>query len=144
MTLALKTTSERPGAVAATRPDNESLSCIDCEANFVYGDEERRFYLERGFKEPVRCLDCREKRRAERNADLIRAHEAQSTSSNWMEALGHYGGGGLGGQRPDASRKPPSYPAVCAACGKDTTVPFIPRTGRPVYCPSCYGSRRAR
>lgn len=144
MATTLKTTSKRPAPVFPATMDNESLTCIDCEAEFVYGDEERRFYLERGFKEPIRCLDCREKRRAERNADLIRSHDAQSSTGNWMEALGHYGGGGLGGQRPDTSRKPPSYPAVCAACGKDTTVPFIPRTGRPVYCPSCYGARRAR
>ena len=87
--------------------DNESLECVDCGAEFVYGEEERRFYLERGFKEPIRCLDCREKRRAERNADLIRSHEAQTSSSSWVEALGHYGGG-LGGQRNDTSRKPPT------------------------------------
>ena len=127
----------------ASSPDNETLSCIDCGAAFVYGEEERRFYLERGFKEPVRCLDCREKRRAERNADLIRNHEAQSSNGSWVEALGHYGGS-TGNQRNDNPRKPPSYPAVCAACGKDTTVPFIPRHGRPVYCPQCYGARRAR
>lgn len=31
-----------------------------------------------------------------------------------------------------------SYPAVCAACGKETTVPFEPTEGRPVYCKECY------
>lgn len=144
MTRALKTATDHPAPLLLAPLDNESLNCIDCELGFVYGEEERRFYLERGFKEPTRCLDCRENSRAERNADLIRSHDAQSSAGNWMEALGHYGGGGLGGQRPDTPRKPPSFPAVCAACGKDTTVPFIPRTGRPVYCPSCYGSRKAR
>ncbi len=37
------------------------------------------------------------------------------------------------------------YPAVCAACGVDTEVPFQPRQDRPVYCSQCYntvGSRR--
>ncbi|MFC1958217.1 zinc-ribbon domain containing protein [Chloroflexota bacterium] len=31
-----------------------------------------------------------------------------------------------------------SFPAVCAACGAETTVPFEPREGRPVYCKECY------
>lgn len=31
-----------------------------------------------------------------------------------------------------------SYPAVCAACGNETTVPFEPTEGRPVYCRECY------
>ena len=31
-----------------------------------------------------------------------------------------------------------SYPAVCAACGVETTVPFEPTEGRPVYCKECY------
>ena len=31
-----------------------------------------------------------------------------------------------------------SYSAVCAACGNETTVPFEPTEGRPVYCRECY------
>lgn len=30
------------------------------------------------------------------------------------------------------------FPATCATCGKETTVPFEPKTGRPVYCRDCY------
>ena len=43
--------------------------------------------------------------------------------------------GGYGGSRP-------SYPAICAACGVETTVPFEPREGRPVYCRECYVKMR--
>ena len=32
----------------------------------------------------------------------------------------------------------PVYSAICAACGKETTVPFRPREERPVYCKECY------
>ncbi|MGD9714518.1 MAG: CxxC-x17-CxxC domain-containing protein [Thermomicrobiales bacterium] len=120
--------------------DPDSRSCADCGAPFVFGDEERRFYADRGFKEPDRCLDCRARRRAERNADLIRAHESQ-TRDRWVEALGHYGGNSSG-QRTETFRRNASYPATCAACGKETAVPFVPRHGRPVYCSSCYNSRR--
>ena len=30
------------------------------------------------------------------------------------------------------------YSTVCAACGVETTVPFEPTEGRPVYCKECY------
>jgi CxxC-x17-CxxC domain-containing protein len=31
---------------------------------------------------------------------------------------------------------------VCAGCGSETTVPFVPRLNRPVYCDSCYKTAR--
>ena len=27
---------------------------------------------------------------------------------------------------------------TCAECGQQTTVPFVPRNGNPVYCSMCY------
>jgi CxxC-x17-CxxC domain-containing protein len=33
------------------------------------------------------------------------------------------------------------YPATCAACGKETQVPFEPKEDRPVYCRDCYMTR---
>jgi CxxC-x17-CxxC domain-containing protein len=27
---------------------------------------------------------------------------------------------------------------ICAECGTETTVPFVPRLDRPVYCSSCF------
>jgi len=33
------------------------------------------------------------------------------------------------------------FSAVCAACGKETTVPFKPSSDKPVYCRECYQSR---
>ena len=30
----------------------------------------------------------------------------------------------------------------CHQCGKETTVPFKPTQGRPVYCRECYQQRR--
>lgn len=35
------------------------------------------------------------------------------------------------------------HPVVCADCGKETTVPFVPRNGRPVYCSNCFDRVRA-
>jgi len=33
--------------------------------------------------------------------------------------------------------------AICSQCGKETTVPFKPTQGRPVYCRECFQLRRA-
>ena len=30
------------------------------------------------------------------------------------------------------------HEVVCAACGVNTTVPFLPRYDRPVYCSTCF------
>lgn len=32
---------------------------------------------------------------------------------------------------------------VCSQCGKETTVPFKPTQGRPVFCRECYQHRAA-
>ncbi len=34
------------------------------------------------------------------------------------------------------------HSAICAACGKETTVPFEPTEGRPVYCKECYAKMK--
>jgi len=34
------------------------------------------------------------------------------------------------------------YPAVCAQCGKETTIPFQPKDDRPVYCRECFDARK--
>ncbi len=37
---------------------------------------------------------------------------------------------------------PQEYDCVCSECGKDTTVPFLPKKEWPVYCRDCYSKRR--
>ena len=44
--------------------------------------------------------------------------------------------------RFDRSRPREMYPVVCAACGKETEVPFQPRDDRPVYCGECFAKMR--
>lgn len=34
------------------------------------------------------------------------------------------------------------HQVICAECGIHTTVPFVPRQGRPVYCGACYSRMR--
>jgi CxxC-x17-CxxC domain-containing protein len=91
------------------------LTCRDCGNEFLFSASEQEFYAEKGFEnEPARCPACRQARKQ-----------------------GRSGGGGF---RPRENR--PQYPAVCAACGNETTVPFEPTAGKPVYCRDCFQQRR--
>ena len=47
-----------------------------------------------------------------------------------------------GGGRDGGFRQ--MHPAVCAECGKDAEVPFLPRGDRPGYCDDCFRQRRDR
>src|SRR5271168_1982246 len=47
--------------------------------------------------------------------------------------------GGGGGASPMRSETKTS----CSQCGKETTVPFRPTQGRPVFCRECFQQRRA-
>lgn len=44
----------------------------------------------------------------------------------------------------DAAVKPKKemYPAVCAACGCETELPFKPKGDKPVYCSACLTKKK--
>ena len=95
------------------------LSCRDCGAEFLFSESEQAFYQEKGFaNEPQRCPDCRAARKNQQRGG---------------------GGGGSRGGYGNADRQ--MYPAVCAQCGRETTVPFRPSTDKPVYCKDCFQPR---
>jgi CxxC-x17-CxxC domain-containing protein len=90
------------------------LKCSECGAEFVFTAGEQMFFADKGFKnEPKRCKGCKAKR-AE-------------------------GGGGGGHASPMRSETKTN----CSQCGKETTVPFRPTQGRPVFCRECFQQRRA-
>ena len=94
---------------------DKTLNCSDCGADFTFTASEQEFFASKGFvNEPRRCPDCRAARKQQR-----------------------FDGGGGYGRGPRQMN-----PAVCASCGKDCEVPFMPRDGRPVYCSDCYSSVR--
>ena len=39
------------------------LKCRDCLENFEFSKSERAFYNEKGWKNPIRCKKCREKKK---------------------------------------------------------------------------------
>ena len=98
---------------------DKTLTCRDCGREFAFTASEQEFFAQKGFtNEPGRCPECRSARKAQRGE-------------------GGYSTGGY------ARREREMFPAVCAQCGKDTMVPFQPRTDKPVYCSDCYSSVRA-
>jgi CxxC-x17-CxxC domain-containing protein len=90
------------------------LKCSECSAEFVFTAGEQMFFADKGFKnEPKRCKGCKAKR-AE--------------------------GGSMNGSGPQMRSETKT---TCSQCGKETTVPFRPTQGRPVFCRECFQQRRA-
>ena len=90
------------------------LTCRDCGEEFLFSASEQEFFAEKGFtNDPGRCPQCRAARKNQN-----RSRDGYTRQNRQM------------------------YPAVCAACGKDTEVPFQPREDRPVYCRDCYQPSR--
>ncbi len=100
----------------------KKLNCSDCGADFEFTVEEQELFKSKGYtNEPKRCPSCRQARKAQQAAN--------SGGSNY---------GSYGSRGGYSSAKREMFPAKCAECGKDTTVPFQPRGDRPVYCSDCY------
>ena len=140
----------------ATDLTDRTLSCEDCQASFAFTANEQAFYLERGFREPTRCPDCRARRRAECNVELIASDDQAGNGAPSERSHGVYGGEasapsprsggrfGRGFARGFSGGPQRMFPAVCASCGRETEVPFEPRGDRPVYCRECFNGRRGR
>ena len=102
---------------------DKTLTCRDCNQEFVFTQGEQEFFAQKGFtNEPSRCPECRATRKASRG--------------DGYSSGGYSSGGGY------ARREREMFPAVCATCGKDTQVPFQPRGDRPVYCSDCFSAQR--
>jgi len=97
--------------------NDKALHCKECDKDFVFAVPEQELFAQKGFtNEPGRCPECRAARKAK--------NPNQGGSS--------FGNGGF-------SRGPREmFPAVCATCGKETTVPFRPSGDKPVYCRECF------
>jgi CxxC-x17-CxxC domain-containing protein len=96
---------------------DKTLKCIDCGADFIFTAGEQLFFHDKQFKnEPKRCKGCKTKRAEQlglqANAPGQRQYSKVETRTN------------------------------CSACGKETTVPFKPTQGRPVFCRECFQNKR--
>jgi CxxC-x17-CxxC domain-containing protein len=93
------------------------LGCVDCSEAFVWTADEQVFFNDKGLKnEPKRCKPCKHAK----NERLAAVAAAQVSGIR---------------QRIEVT-------VQCAQCTQQTTVPFYPSQGRPVYCRSCFLARQ--
>ena len=101
---------------------DKTLSCRDCNQDFVFTTGEQEFFASKGFtNEPSRCPECRAQRKG-------------SQQGGYSNAGSYSGGGGY--------REREMFSATCSQCGKEARVPFQPRADRPVYCSDCFATQR--
>lgn len=49
---------------------DKTIKCKDCGTEFEFTEREQEFFKEKGFaNDPVRCADCRKKRKQEKNSN---------------------------------------------------------------------------
>ena len=108
--------------------EDKTIVCSDCGQTFTHSAQDQARYAQRGFtNEPKRCRECRDKRKAQGGG----GRSAGAGGGRSFE-------GGQGGGRPRRE----SFPATCAECGAQTTVPFKPVQDRPVFCQDCFRARK--
>jgi len=96
--------------------EDRILTCRECGAEFVFTRGQQEFHDLLGFRStPRRCKPCRRRRSGARTGSSAAA------------------------RRPERL----TWPARCAECGQETTVPFEPDPRRAAFCPTCYSRRRA-
>ncbi len=125
---------------------NDEYSCAACGEPFVVPPAERQFRREKGLSEPLECPDCRRTLRTARNSEIISLYQRSDTLSFGESTLSPDRNGpkhqsGSGGRSKVTMQR---YNTVCAACGSETQVPFVPRGDRPVYCRDCFNARKGR
>src|SRR4051794_35117286 len=94
---------------------------------FTFTAGEQEFFAQKGFdNEPTRCPSCRRARKAARNDSAGNSSYGSSGSS--YSSGGSYGGGSSYGNSGSYGRtERVQYETVCSNCGRQTTVPFVPR-----------------
>jgi len=92
--------------------EDKTLTCQDCGQPFTFSADDQAFHATKGFTNEPK----------------------RCTSCRQMRRSERNGGFSQGPRE--------AHPVTCAECGKETTVPFVPRGDRPVYCSDCFSQRR--
>jgi CxxC-x17-CxxC domain-containing protein len=92
---------------------DSEIICIDCGNVFIWTQGEQQFFYDKGLKNPPkRCKSCKQAKN-----DRIAAVTVAQTSGIKQKI---------------------EVKVNCTKCNVQTTVPFYPSQGRPVYCRSCF------
>jgi CxxC-x17-CxxC domain-containing protein len=93
--------------------EDRVLKCVDCGSDFEFTAGEQQFYHEKDFKNEPKRCKSCKAKRQSGPSDR----------------------GGAPGRVETT--------AVCSHCGRETTLPFKPTQGRPVYCRECFKEHRS-
>lgn len=113
-----------------------TLTCMDCGGEFPFTVQDFQWFMQhKEYTTPTRCLPCRKRRKEERER-LAREVEDEGReidspvdpSTDTVSST--------------AKAEKPRTEVTCSGCGKQTTVPFVPRNNAPLYCQDCYKSRK--
>lgn len=103
----------KPATDASAEIPDVSIICIDCGQDFIWTGGEQLFFRDKGLQNPPkRCKGCKQAK----NERLAAIATAQASGVK---------------QKIEVT-------VNCARCSAQTTVPFYPSQGRPVYCRSCF------
>jgi CxxC-x17-CxxC domain-containing protein len=91
---------------------DKSLTCVDCGSDFTWTAGEQLFFADKQFKNEPKRCKACKAKRANRVSAGPSGQGRVETTTN------------------------------CSACGKETTVPFRPTQGRPVFCKECFQQRK--
>ena len=91
---------------------DKALRCVDCASEFIWTAGEQLFFADKQFKNEPKRCKACKAKRANRVSPGPSMRDRVETQ------------------------------ATCSACGKDTTVPFRPTQGRPVFCKECFQQRK--
>ncbi|MEI7553666.1 zinc-ribbon domain containing protein [Candidatus Chlorohelix sp.] len=116
--------------------DDISLICRECGSDFLFTAGEQGFYQQKGLlNQPGRCHECRQNRKA---ASALNNQVLVQTQPEIPQVQTDAPISGVITSTVKENTK-----INCAACDRETTVPFRPRLSRPVYCYKCYNEMRA-
>ena len=93
---------------------DKTLTCRDCGGAFVFTAGEQGFYLEKGLMNEPQRCPVC---RANRRRDRNTTGTSSSREASTI---------------------------TCASCGREATVPFVPRLDRSVFCADCFSTQRAQ
>ena len=92
--------------------EDKTLTCQDCGQPFIFSADDQAYHAQKGF--------TNEPKRCASCRQMRRGERNGGYSQSLREI----------------------HDVVCAECGKDATVPFLPRGDRPVYCSDCFNKQR--
>lgn len=119
-----------------------TIICQQCDTEFEYSPAEQEFRELHGLARPVMCPTCRQRDRQRRNGDLVSLYMRTDSFDPFLVGKNTQAGATYrSGNGRDIRTM---HDAICAACGAETRVPFVPRGDRPVYCKDCFNARKGR